>query len=239
MYTVFKPTVRSKTMEHIYTIPINEHFAKTGDCPICSLFAMLERNELEAVTGASMMEPSVRIKTNELGFCNDHFNGIIAVGKRLPVALMMQSHLEKIRGDVFGKPAQTQIKHLSALSKECYVCRRLEQQQKNLWSNIFWLWTNDSGFRDKVKSQTKYCLPHYEKILEYGSRELNRKSFAEFARTVDSTEEKYIETLQQDIDWFCKKFDYRFAKEDWKNSRDAIERTVWTLTGKAPQMKSE
>ena len=61
-------------MEQIYTIPVNEAFeAVTGGdnctCPFCLMYNRLEDNELDLILGASMMEPDVRLKTNELGFC--------------------------------------------------------------------------------------------------------------------------------------------------------------------------
>ena len=34
-----------------------------------------------------------------------------------------------------------------------------------------------------------------------------------------------------DVSWFCKKFDYRYEKEDWKNSKDAVERALDFLNG--------
>lgn len=33
------------------------------------------------ITGAAMMEPDVRLETNRLGFCKEHFDQIIAKGK--------------------------------------------------------------------------------------------------------------------------------------------------------------
>ena len=65
--------------EKIYTIPINEAFDKTlesetPDCPLCLLRRMLEKNEIERITGAAMMEPDVRIETNKKGFCRRHFD---------------------------------------------------------------------------------------------------------------------------------------------------------------------
>ena len=64
-------------MEQIYTIPVNEAFeASAADpslgCPLCALYRKLEENELDLILGASMMEPDVRILTNEMGFCPTH-----------------------------------------------------------------------------------------------------------------------------------------------------------------------
>ena len=37
--------------------------------------------------------------------------------------------------------------------------------------------------------------------------------------------------MQEDVSWFCRKFDYRYYDEPWYNSRDAVERTVNKLRG--------
>ena len=57
-------------MEQIYTIPVSEAFEKSAadkscGCPFCTLYNKLECDELDLILGASMMEPDVRIKTNE------------------------------------------------------------------------------------------------------------------------------------------------------------------------------
>ena len=69
---------KEDAMEQIYTIPVNEAFEKgqqdeSRGCPFCRLHRMLELNELDLILGASMMEPDVRQKTNEQGFCPDHY----------------------------------------------------------------------------------------------------------------------------------------------------------------------
>jgi hypothetical protein len=40
-----------------------------------------------------------------------------------------------------------------------------------------------------------------------------------------------MDRMQEDISWFIKKFDYRFEKESWGNSKDAVERTVNQMRG--------
>jgi hypothetical protein len=40
-----------------------------------------------------------------------------------------------------------------------------------------------------------------------------------------------MDRIQEDISWFIKKFDYRFENESWKNSKDAVERTVNKVRG--------
>lgn len=224
--------------EHLYTIVINEHFDKKCGCPICSLFRMLETNEIETITGAAMMEPSVRIETNKKGFCEDHFGMMLTHGKRLPVALILQSHLEEIRDRIAPQKPDATEKYLNNLEQSCYVCDRLNDKMTAVYSNIVYLWKTDEKFRKTFAEQPRFCLPHYRALLA-ASKDLGKKDRLAFCASLGDVTVGSLETLSEDIDWFCKKFDYRFAKEDWKNSKDAIERTVEALTSHLPVRKSD
>lgn len=226
-------------IEHIYTIPINEQFEKTSGCPICGLFTMLENNEISAITGASMMEPSIRVATNKMGFCFRHFDMMSKNGKRLPVALVIQSHLEKIRSDIDDMKITAQDKYLDNLTSSCYVCTRINNNLNNIYGNLFYLFKSDQKFRDIFDKQEYFCIPHYEQLLHYASKFLSGKEIKYFFDSISKIESGYLSGLQSDIDWFCKKFDYRFAKEDWKNSKDSIERSIYALTGQKPINKQQ
>ena len=87
--------------EQIYTIPVSEAFeARSGKCPLCLLREKWEQNELDLILGASMMEPDIRIQTNEKGFCNDHLHKMYA---RQPPAAGAHARKPSRRG---GKGAE-------------------------------------------------------------------------------------------------------------------------------------
>ena len=86
--------------EDICSIPINAIFGPKDGCPICRMRDMLEERLTKYITDAAMMEPDVRIETNRLGFCKDHFDMILSVGSRLSVALILESHLKEIEEKV-------------------------------------------------------------------------------------------------------------------------------------------
>ena len=46
--------------------------------------------------------------------------------------------------------------------------------------------------------------------------------------------EENLERIQEDINWFIDKFDYRNKDADWKTSKDAIPRTMQKLVGGYP-----
>ena len=82
--------------EQLYTIPINEAFDVKEGCPLCRLRHQLEEQSLSYIMGAAMMEPDVRIVTNQLGFCRRHFHRMLGMGNRLSLALMLESHLDSV-----------------------------------------------------------------------------------------------------------------------------------------------
>jgi len=40
-----------------------------------------------------------------------------------------------------------------------------------------------------------------------------------------------MDKLRTDVEWFTLKFDYRNATADWKDSKDALPRSIRDLTG--------
>ena len=223
-------------MEQIYTIPVNEAFeASAADhsrgCPFCALYNKLEDNELELILGASMMEPDVRIKTNEEGFCRTHYDMMFTRKNRLGMALTMESHLAELRGQIkggglFSPVGANAIKRIGELKCSCYVCRRIDFNFGHMVETAVLLWDKDEDFRHKLSAQPYFCLPHYHDVLSYAKERLGKKRFPEFEKACAEIVNGYAEKLEGDISWFCKKFDYRYDSEPWYDSKDAVERTI-------------
>ena len=231
-------------MEQIYTIPVNEAFDASQEnpacgCPICTLYNRLEENELDLILGASMMEPDVRQKTNELGFCHRHYGMMFTRKNRLGLGLILESHFDKVKRDLSGEGLSAlisgagadTIKRLSRLEESCYVCSRIEANLSRMLDTVLLLYRHDPAFRRKTAAQPYFCLPHYRRLLELAKDRMNKKEFAEFYETTSAVVRRYAEELSADVSWFCKKFDYRYADEPWNNAKDAVERSIRFLSG--------
>jgi len=96
---------------------------------------------------------------------------------------------------------------------------------------FFHLYRNDTDFRTRFSRSKGLCLPHLGQLVEVAAEELPAKELGEFLIGVSDLEKRNLDRIQEDICWFIKKFDYRFEKEDWKNSRDAVERTANKMRG--------
>ena len=223
-------------MEQIYTIPVNEAFEKSAEdkscgCAFCTLYNKLENDELDLILGASMMEPDVRIKTNEKGFCRIHYDMMFTRKNRLGMALTLESHLDELKkeikdGGLSAGSGKKPVSRISELEKTCYVCERIAFNFAHMVETAVLLWESDENFPAKFKAQPYFCLPHFKKFLQYGQSKLPKKRLQEFVSQVEEIEERYLDELSGDVSWFCKKFDYRYDEEPWYNSKDAVERSI-------------
>ena len=227
----------------ITNIPISDVFDPKEGCPICRLRNLLEQRMAEYITGAAMMEPDVRIETNRLGFCYDHFRLVLKQRNRLGVALILESHLEETEHAIFhgglpllGKSGKNKAKDAATRESTCFICEKVDWAMERMLATVCRLWENESDFRDLFREQEALCLPHFRQLISAAEKNMNKHSIGEFSKAASALSERYLTTLREDVSHFCKMFDYRNSGEgaDWGNSRDSVERAVWFLTSREP-----
>ncbi len=221
--------------ENICSIPINDVFMPKDGCPMCRMRDMLERRKAEYVTGSAMMEPNVRIRTNEEGFCYRHFSMMLQLGKRLSNALILDSHLQKVAENIVltspkGKFDKKRLAALQTMTKDCFICRDIKENMENMVRIVHAMWIGEPEFRQLYSEQPYICLEHYALLLDVDQKGLG-KSFDGFYQATLALTGNYLQELHGDVTHFCSMFDYRNADADWGNSRDSIERSVEFLTG--------
>lgn len=225
--------------EQLYTIPVNDAFANDCECPICIMYKELEKNAVEFTMGPSYMEDDVREATDKIGFCTDHTRKILKMENKLGISLILHSHMVKTNKDIeklsVGGKASTLFKkkdisqltsYLNELNNSCYVCNRIEDTFKRYIRTIHYLWSNDDSFKRKYENSKGFCTKHYQALLEQA---LNNLSGAKLDEYLEVTNKIYLENMKRvtdDLEWFIDKFDYRYKDEPWKNSKDALPRSV-------------
>ena len=99
---------------------------------------------------------------------------------------------------------------------------------------FFYLWKQDSDFREKVKKGKGFCLSHFGDLCEASDTKLNDREKEEFYGCMFPLMVKNMERLAEDVSWMVEKFDYRNKDADWKTSKDAIQRGMQKLKGGYP-----
>ena len=189
--------------DSIYTIPISEVFEPRKGCPICAMRDTLEQRCVEYIMGAAMMEPDVRIETNRLGFCAQHFEQMLHQKNRLSLALMLESHLKELKAQNFRPildKAHAKAKKregMTTVNDTCFVCEKIEWALSRMLDTVVELYGRDAGFRELFAQQEELCLPHLEKLLCAGAGDIGSIDLDEF--------------------FFCRQHGRSSYRSDWVN----------------------
>ena len=245
---------------HIDTIPVWDAMKLDGECFLCALKRKTELGEVEHYLGASVMEPDTRIQVNKKGFCCNHQRMLYALDNRLGHALLLESHVSETRERLqkackaiksaakgasgaslvdrltgkasdAAKMMKDAAASLEKLTETCIVCDSIEENMGRYLHTFFHLYQNDTEFRKKFESCKGMCISHAAELIRLAPGELPGRILPEFASTICRLETEAFDRMQEDVSWFCRKFDYRNYDEPWYNSRDAVERTVNKLRG--------
>lgn len=227
--------------EQLYTIPVHDAFSTDCECPLCAMRRELEKNAIEYTMGPSYMEDDNRAMTDERGFCAKHINDLYHEKNRLGLALMLNTHMNKILQDLkdcaaksstpsrlFKKTsdASAVVTYIDALNHKCFICERIDHTFDRYVDTIFHLWKKGSDFMDIFKNSKGFCITHYGYLYEAAGRHLSGSAYDSFIDALNSVFFENLERVNGDVSWFIDKFDYRYQNEPWKNAKDALPRAV-------------
>jgi len=235
--------------ESILTIPVNEVFEPTEGCPFCRMRDTVETHICEYIMGAAMMESDVRTETNQLGFCHRHYQDMLGLGNRLSLGLMLNSHIENVREEIFAKKGI-----LDALKKDkrsqkaaktqetCFVCSKTDWGMNHMAKSFFMMYRDDSPTNPKFKpmfcAQEFICMPHYAWIRGLAANFLGKGDVSVFLNELDTLVGNYAAGLNADVSAFCNSFDYRNAGKlhspEMEHVRTSVNRSIYFLTGRKP-----
>ena len=208
--------------ETIYSIPINESFEITdGHCPVCRLHRKLTEDTLDYILGAAMMEPDVRRRSNDQGFCTAHLSALLKRQKRLPLSLILQTHLDTLADN----------EKLLLGESPCFVCVRAGGFLAAYYSNIIYLWHKEDSFRKKWDDRHFICKPHAAGLAAAAPLTLHKKDAAGFLQSLRKKEEAAARQISESLGIFIRSFDHRFAGEPLGEHKQAVQRAAEYLAG--------
>lgn len=239
--------------DHIHTAPVNEAFAAGDECPFCYLERQAEQHALRFTAGpsASYMAPDIRAETNRAGFCAVHMKKLYDFGNALGNALMLQTHFEDVLEQFdreMAREGKTAKKSLFGKKKEegggrgtwlrdrvgsCYVCEKIDYTMDRYWRTFFYM-LKEPEFRQKVEQSKGFCLRHFAQMLDLADEKLPASQQEWFDKTVIPMTRENLQRVKEDLDWLVAKYDYRNADADWRNSKDALQRSMQKVAGIYP-----
>lgn len=242
--------------EQIHTIPVNDAFLSDDECPFCFLERQVEQRAVNYTVGpeASYMESEARGLTDDEGFCGHHLKMLYDFGNSLGSALILQTYFKILnkeltdeidsfdlppkRGLLPRKKAEgddqaSLLRWAKKKQSTCYVCGKIDYNMQRYYETFFAL-SKEAEFRSRVENCKGFCLRHFAEMIESAERNLPNSQREWFYPTVFSLMKDNMARVKEDLDWFVGMFDYRQVGGDWKNSRDAVPRTMQKLRGGHP-----
>lgn len=227
--------------EQLYTIPVNDAFDKDCECPLCQMYKEIEDEAIEFTLGPSYMEDDIRMETDKTGFCTNHIKRLYECQNRLGVALMLHTHmkhtiksLEKLsksdnisKKSIFKKNEQSPVtNYINNLDNSCYICNRINNMFERYIVTVLHCYQTDDAFRDKFKNSKGFCTKHYGMLYDEAQKSLSGTKLNDFIKTLNEIYFENIKRVTDDLEWFIDKFDYRNEDAPWKNSKDAVQRSI-------------
>lgn len=233
--------------EKIYSIPVNDAFKSGCECPVCSMYQILEDDAVEYTMGPSYMEDDTRAQTDENGFCKRHMEMMYQSGNKLGIALMLKTHFDKVIRDMEAMPngavekkgffskkqeeGNPRVAYLKKVHGSCFVCNRIQNVFDRYVDTIFYLWKKDADFRKLFSESKGFCIEHMAVLSEKAPAFFFGNELDAFLETLNSLYLENMKRVCDDLDWFINKFDYRYDKEPWKNAKDSIPRAMIKTNG--------
>jgi hypothetical protein len=95
---------------------------------------------------------------------------------------------------------------------------------------FLYLWKKDGEEKKIIEDVPGYCLPHFNVLLT-ASESLGKSRQEKFLRNIIPAQLYHMGFMEDDLEWFTLKFDYRNANEPWKNAKDALPRAMAMIRG--------
>lgn len=146
---------------------------------------------------------------------------------------LMDSVLDTVKGkkSSVDRAAEEILAKLTSLQSTCAVCDRINVNMDRLIENTLYLYDKEPEFKNKFYASKGFCLKHAESLIRKAQKVFSNSKQAEFLKGLMPMEIMALKRVQGDVNHFTLMFDYRNAGADWKNSKDAVPRSIEKLSG--------
>jgi hypothetical protein len=234
--------------QKIYDIPIWEAYnLENCECALCIIEKNMEKSFMDILFDDMLMTPYFAQKLQSYRFCIDHFRKLYIYKDKLGLALIVNNFLQcekdALRQDVnlvnakdnrsikikkfFGKKTVPVHEH----NKICYLCEQIDKNIIDYAEVLIKLWGENSEFKKLFASSKGHCMKHYKLIINEAPKQLRGSNLKEFTGVAHKIQLENVDRVIEELDWFATKFDYRFKDAPWKNSKDALPRSINKLIG--------
>lgn len=123
------------------------------------------------------------------------------------------------------------LNHMNDLEKQCVICEKMTHTMERYIDVIFYLWEKEESFKETFNNCKGFCVHHFQALLEGAKKYLGQKHLPAFLLQLLTLQVDNLNRVQEEVNWFTKKFDYRNQDAPWGNSKDAVPRSIEKIVG--------
>jgi hypothetical protein len=235
--------------QKIYDIPIWEAYGlENCECALCIIEKNMEISFMDILFDDMLMTPYFAKKLQSYRFCSNHFRKLYIYKDKLGLALIVNNFLQceketleqgvsqASNRDSKGITIKKMFSGKKATAKQenemnCYLCEQINNNIIDYVEVLVKLWDKNTEFKKLFASSRGHCMKHYNLVMDRVSNYLHGSSLNEFKEITHKIQLENVNRIIGELDWFATKFDYRFKEAPWKNSKDALPRSINKLIG--------
>jgi len=117
----------------------------------------------------------------------------------------------------------------------CHICNIIKSQFQRYLATFFLLYKqNDSEFMELLRDGKGVCIHHLADVLDTAPQYINDKQQKELRELLFAQMETNLDRMIDELEWFQKKFDYRYRDADWNGAQDSVQRAMQKIAGGYP-----
>jgi len=117
----------------------------------------------------------------------------------------------------------------------CHICKIVSSQFERYLATFFVMFQQGDGeFLELLRGGKGTCIHHLADVLDAAPRYLNEKQCKELRELLFDQMMNNLDRMISELEWFQKKFDYRYRDADWNGSQDAVQRAMQKIAGGYP-----
>lgn len=220
---------------------VHDAYSAGGECPLCPLMESAEETYLRSFQHSRVMEPNVRVKTNEAGFCPDHYRKLYARENKLGLALVVHTHLQqklpalKAAWEAAGRPVRRgrdraeEGAMLARFRDSCFICDLLAADADRYCFTILYLWNKDPEFLPVFRASRGFCVPHFNDMLASAGGLLRADRRARWLQDAVPLMTESLTRLERELYSFTQLFHDSNRSLGTEEERTALARTLQKL----------
>ena len=225
---------------------VHDAYEDAGECPLCILHEAAEATYLRSFQHSRVMEPNVRVQTNETGFCPDHYGKLYRAENKLGLGLVVHTHLqqkipqiraalERIAEAGTGRRSRQSAAEaeatLASMRDRCFICDMLRTDGERYAFTILYLWSKDAEFPARFQASRGFCMGHFLQMLSAAPKLLRPDRAQRWIDEAVALQIKSFDSLERDLLAFTQLSRSENSSLGSEAERTALGRTLQKLAG--------